>query len=42
MVGSIVSSPSLRFGVTSVFPTMSIWLFSFPNLISLGYFICDV
>ena len=32
VVGSIVSSPSLKFGVSSVFPIVSIWLFSFPNL----------
>ena len=32
VVGSIVSSPSLKFGVSSVFPIVSIWLFYFPNL----------
>ena len=35
VVGSIVSSPNLRFGVTSVFPIVSIWLFSFPNLMAI-------
>ena len=47
VVGSIVSSPSLRFGVNSVFPIVAYseylaFFFSVFDVISLGYFICDV